>query len=157
MRKNLFWILIILFFTLICASVTPGLSYALPLNCPPGSKVIGIECFDADYNNTTPWYRRDTMPALVSIPVWLVLSTIGLLSIKSAFSKSLGAAEGEENIKQKSEIKMGPQPKQSPRAKHSLPAACPNCGGAIASTTVKWLSLFEAQCPYCGSTIKAQA
>ena len=38
---------------------------------------------------------------------------------------------------------------------HSLPATCPQCGGALRSDEAKWLDAESATCPWCGSTVKA--
>lgn len=58
--------------TLFCALMASPLSYGLPLACPAGSRVIGIECFDAAYNNTTPWYRKDFGASIATFPLWLL-------------------------------------------------------------------------------------
>src|SRR5689334_3518995 len=76
MRRILTVVLLSLAISLFCATMTASLSFALPLNCPPGSKVIGIECFDADYNNTTPWYRLWDGAIQASFPFWLLLSLV---------------------------------------------------------------------------------
>lgn len=40
------------------------------------------------------------------------------------------------------------------RERH-LPTHCPNCGGPINSRDVRWVSERTAECPYCGTQIKA--
>jgi len=37
----------------------------------------------------------------------------------------------------------------------NLPAFCPNCGGPIDANNVRWTGPQTANCPFCGSTIKA--
>lgn len=34
-----------------------------------------------------------------------------------------------------------------------LPKNCPNCGGPLSTTTVRWHGKQSASCPYCGSTV----
>jgi hypothetical protein len=36
-----------------------------------------------------------------------------------------------------------------------LPETCPNCGGPLNATSVRWKGKQSATCPYCGSTVKA--
>ena len=38
-----------------------------------------------------------------------------------------------------------------------LPTACPGCGGPIRSDEVEWIDALTAECPYCGSAVRAQA
>ncbi len=38
-----------------------------------------------------------------------------------------------------------------------LPEHCPNCGGPLNTTTVRWNGSQTAICPFCGSTVKAIA
>ena len=71
-RKLLANLMVIFIPTLFCSLMASPFSYLLPLNCPQGSRVIGIECFDAEYNNTTPWYRRDLGASELAFPFLLV-------------------------------------------------------------------------------------
>ncbi len=36
-----------------------------------------------------------------------------------------------------------------------LPSHCESCGGPIRSSEVEWLDLYTAECPYCGSPVRA--
>jgi hypothetical protein len=38
-----------------------------------------------------------------------------------------------------------------------LPTNCPGCGGPLRSDEVEWADEFTAECPYCGSAVRAQA
>lgn len=38
-----------------------------------------------------------------------------------------------------------------------LPEKCPNCGGPLNASQVRWNGKQSAVCPYCGSTVKAIA
>jgi hypothetical protein len=38
-----------------------------------------------------------------------------------------------------------------------LPETCPNCGGPLNPSSVRWQGKQSAICPYCGSTVKAIA
>jgi predicted RNA-binding Zn-ribbon protein involved in translation (DUF1610 family) len=40
-------------------------------------------------------------------------------------------------------------------AKILLPSHCESCGGPIHSPEVEWLNAHTAECPYCGSPIRA--
>ncbi len=37
-----------------------------------------------------------------------------------------------------------------------LPTACPGCGGPLRSDEVEWVDAVTAECPYCGSAVRAQ-
>ena len=37
-----------------------------------------------------------------------------------------------------------------------LPTTCPGCGGPIRSDEVEWADEVTAECPYCGSSVRAQ-
>ncbi len=37
-----------------------------------------------------------------------------------------------------------------------LPTACPGCGGPLRSDEVEWVDELTAECPYCGSAVRAQ-
>lgn len=36
-----------------------------------------------------------------------------------------------------------------------LPENCPQCGGPLTAATVQWKGKQSAECPFCGSTVKA--
>ena len=36
-----------------------------------------------------------------------------------------------------------------------LPTNCPGCGGPIRSDEVEWVDDVTAECPYCGSSVRA--
>ena len=149
---------------LFCALMTAPLAVALPLNCPEGSKVIGIECFDARTNNTTPWYRRDLNPAFVSFPLWLVVALGVAWFVSAPRPPSLAAVSDVDPDQLAAELEaqkpagaiMSGAAKADPDSeKRWLPTQCPQCGGALAINDVQWISSFEARCPFCGSVLKA--
>jgi ATP/maltotriose-dependent transcriptional regulator MalT len=39
--------------------------------------------------------------------------------------------------------------------RHTLPAVCPHCGGAVRSDEVEWIDAVSAECIYCGGIIQA--
>lgn len=140
---------------LFCAALTSPIFYALPLNCPEGSRVIGIECFDESYNNTTPWYRQDMGASIASFPFWLIVS----LAIVGAGSR-IRLGSSTTFINYRPSAKIVPKFETAPPApatlpKDWLPTNCPHCGGSLSSANVQWLSKTEAKCPYCGGTVKA--
>ena len=153
-------LLIALIPALFCALMTAPFSFLLPLNCPEGSKVIGIECFDTRGNNFTPWYRRDLNPSFVSFPVWLVAALVVAWGLTGS---RMQATDSLEYVPSSTPQAVMPQPvtmvlagNADPDAdKRWLPTQCPQCGGALAITDVQWISSFEARCPYCGSVLKA--
>jgi len=143
--------------TLFCSLMASPLSYGLPLNCPDGSRVIGIECFDSAYENTTPWYRRDFGASELTFPFWLLL--FGTISAWNFFSRPSAEPAKPQAARQPHRRSM---PVSSPQsiesleaAKRWLPTKCPHCGGSISTESVQWLNKFEAQCPYCASVLKA--
>ena len=42
------------------------------------------------------------------------------------------------------------------KPKPVLPTTCPGCGGPIRSDEVEWADELTAECPYCGSSVRAQ-
>jgi hypothetical protein len=153
MRRILTILFLAIAISLFCALMSASISYALPLNCPIGSRVIGIECFDADYNNTTPWYRRDEGAAIASFPFWLILS----LAVVGALSRvNLTTASPATDYRPSITVhpKSSPPPVQV-KSRDWLPTDCPHCGGTLSSQNVQWISTTEAKCPYCGGTIKS--
>ncbi len=44
-------------------------------------------------------------------------------------------------------------PASKPR---TLPTKCPGCGGPIRSDEVDWVDEITAECPYCGSSLRAE-
>jgi hypothetical protein len=42
------------------------------------------------------------------------------------------------------------------KPKPILPTACPGCGGPLRSDEVDWADELTAECPYCGSSVRAQ-
>ncbi len=41
------------------------------------------------------------------------------------------------------------------KAKYILPTSCPGCGGPVRSDEVEWVDEATAECPYCGSAVRA--
>jgi hypothetical protein len=158
LQKIFGYFLIVLLPTLFCSLMSSPLSYSLPLHCPPGSRVIGIECFNDAYENTTPWYRTDFGASELSFPFWLIL--FGSLAAWGYFSSSSAGAEKTEPPAAR-EPHRAKKPLQQPknemtdRSKLWLPTNCPHCGGSISTNSVQWPNPYEAQCPYCASVLKA--
>ena len=143
--------------TFFCSLMSSPFSYSLPLNCPEGSRVIGIECFDGSYNNTTPWYRKDFGPTEFTFPFWLVGFTV--VSIWISFASRSDSAKPVPPIDVATAMPNRQKPIQRSKdsdfkSKRWLPVNCPNCGGAISVESVKWVTDYEAECPYCGSILK---
>jgi tetratricopeptide (TPR) repeat protein len=42
-----------------------------------------------------------------------------------------------------------------PGQRRSLPGKCDSCGGTLRSDEVEWIDATTAECPYCGSSVKA--
>jgi hypothetical protein len=169
-RKLLANLFIVLIPTFFCTLMATPLSLMLPLKCPEGSQVIGIECFDADYNNTTPWYRRDFCPSQMAFPFLLA----GFTAYAAWNFFTTPTSKYDPNRKKAAIVHPADfnweQVKQSAlenpegtlqnlktsrsRSKQWLPVNCPHCGGSISTQNVEWLSRYEAKCPYCGSVLK---
>jgi multidrug efflux pump subunit AcrB len=145
-------VLIALAPSLFCALLTSPMLYAFPLKCPPGSRVIGIECFDANYNNTTPWYRKDMGASAASFPIWFAASLVVTWSI-GASVKHINTNTPTTKKPIDTSISQTANTAK-PRNTSWLPEACPHCGAALASTEVQWLSSTEAECSYCNGVIR---
>ncbi|MHA2072129.1 MAG: hypothetical protein ACW985_10140 [Candidatus Thorarchaeota archaeon] len=37
-----------------------------------------------------------------------------------------------------------------------LPSKCPNCGALLSQSDIDWVGPLEAECNYCGSSVRAQ-
>ncbi|MHA2377935.1 MAG: hypothetical protein ACXADO_00390 [Candidatus Thorarchaeota archaeon] len=37
-----------------------------------------------------------------------------------------------------------------------LPTRCPNCGALLSQSDIDWVGPLEAECSYCGSSVRAQ-
>jgi hypothetical protein len=46
--------------------------------------------------------------------------------------------------------------KRAGKVQPLLPVSCPSCGGPVRSDEVEWPDEHTAECPYCGSAIRAQ-
>ena len=44
----------------------------------------------------------------------------------------------------------------APQKRPLLPTTCPGCGGPIRSDEVEWVDDMTAECPYCGSAVRAE-
>jgi hypothetical protein len=178
-RKLIANFLVILIPTIFCTIMATPFSLLLPLNCPQGSRVIGIECFDGNYNNTTPWYRKDFGPSELAFPflavgfsafaIWNFFTTPISEFDRSKKNAATGASNAPQLVQNSTgskwdEIKQSAlaNPEQTIQnlkdsrttSKQWLPEECPHCGGAITTQNVEWISDYEATCPYCGGVVK---
>src|SRR5258706_4496570 len=160
LQKLFTYLLIALIPTLFCSLLSSPLSYGLPLNCPQGSRVIGIECFNESYENTTPWYRKDFGASELTFPFWLVF--FGAIATWAFFSSSSSSSTTTKpDHLTPRDPSFVARPIQQPsggtndKSKLWLPTNCPHCGGSISINNVEWLSNYEARCPYCASVLKA--
>lgn len=157
-RQLLNTVLFVLITTFFCSVLSTPVSFGIPLKCPQGSKVIGIECFDEAYNNTTPWYRKDFGASKLTFPFWLAgFSVIAIWT--TVVNRSSSAQDTENKIDINTAVPNKPRHDRRPKisdveSKRWLPVNCPNCGGSISIKTVEWISSYEAKCPYCGSILK---
>jgi hypothetical protein len=143
--------------TFYCSLMSSPISYGLPLNCPEGSRVIGIECFDGADNNTTPWYRREMGASIYTFPYWLAGFTAVAVWISVANGRNAKKhGKATETTSGTSALTQAAHPSKAPaaRSKKWLPANCPHCGGTLSVGSVEWIASYEAKCPFCGSTLK---
>ena len=54
------------------------------------------------------------------------------------------------------ELKQMPAPERAGVHRGELPGKCPQCAGPIKETEVTWVGRNSAECPYCGSVVKAE-
>ncbi|MCL4530715.1 MAG: hypothetical protein M1282_15055 [Chloroflexi bacterium] len=118
--------------TVFCAVISTPISYAIPLQCPPGSHPLNISCVDPADHDTTPWYRRDIGPSILTLPIWLVISlgAAWALTRTPALTKAMPTPE---------ELEMDES------SRRWLPPECPYCGGTLSPSKAKWLNHVEAK------------
>jgi thioredoxin-like negative regulator of GroEL len=54
------------------------------------------------------------------------------------------------------ELKQMPMPARAAGRRGELPGKCSQCGGPIREAEATWVGPSSAECPYCGSVIKAE-
>jgi ferric-dicitrate binding protein FerR (iron transport regulator) len=54
------------------------------------------------------------------------------------------------------ELEQMPAPARAGGRRGELPGKCMQCGGPVRETEVTWVGASSAECPYCGSVIKAE-
>ena len=54
------------------------------------------------------------------------------------------------------ELEQLPAPARGAAIRGELPPKCPQCGGPIRESEAMWLGPSSAECPYCGSVVKAE-
>ncbi len=54
------------------------------------------------------------------------------------------------------ELEQMPAPPRAGKRRGELPGKCSQCGGPVRETDVTWVGASSAECPYCGSVIKAE-
>ena len=54
------------------------------------------------------------------------------------------------------ELKQLPAPARAGVPRGELPPKCPQCGGPIRESEAIWVGPSSAECPYCGSVVKAE-
>jgi hypothetical protein len=116
------------------------ISYGLPLNCPAGSREIGIECFDDGYNNTTPWYRRGMGASIYTFPYWLAGFTavaVWVSIVNRGNAKKSGKAMDTNSGTSALTQAAHPSKASVARSKKWLPANCPHCGGSLSVESVE--------------------
>jgi hypothetical protein len=74
-----------------------------------------------------------------------------------AHSLTAEAQQIEQYLKATLPAGFVPESGSSPeKPKPVLPTNCPGCGGPIRSDEVEWVDELTAECPYCGSSVRAQ-
>ena len=54
------------------------------------------------------------------------------------------------------ELKELPAPSRPGMRRGELPGKCPQCGGPVKESEATWVGPSSAECPYCGSVVKAE-
>ena len=54
------------------------------------------------------------------------------------------------------ELKELPAPSRPGMRRGELPGKCPQCGGPVRESEATWVGPSSAECPYCGSVVKAE-
>jgi hypothetical protein len=86
------------------------------------------------------------------------LNNAGMRVVTALKSRSLTAEAAQIEAYLKSVLPSGMQGggtavAQTPRV---LPTHCPGCGGPLHSDEVEWTDALTAECPYCGSAVRAE-
>jgi hypothetical protein len=72
--------------------------------------------------------------------------------------RGLADQAGQIEAALKSSLPAGFVPGSAPeKAARVLPMKCPGCGGSLHSDEVEWTDDITAECPYCGSAVRAQS
>ncbi len=66
------------------------------------------------------------------------------------------AAEIESLLKGAIPASFAAGPVAGPAKPRLLPTSCPGCGGPIRSDEVEWVDEATAECPFCGSAVRAE-
>lgn len=86
------------------------------------------------------------------------LAHAGMRFVTELKARGLTTEAQEIEVYLKSVLPAGYTARTEPvmeQAKHILPTNCPGCGGPIRSDEVEWVDDVTAECPYCGSTVRA--
>jgi hypothetical protein len=54
------------------------------------------------------------------------------------------------------ELSQMPAPARPGGRRGELPGKCSQCGGPVKENEVTWVGTNSAECPYCGSVVKAE-
>jgi hypothetical protein len=89
---------------------------------------------------------------------WQHLQNAGLRIVAELNQRGLKteAAEIEAWLKQTIPAGFAPAVATGPAQKPLLPTNCPGCGGPLHADEVEWSDEVTAECPYCGSAVRAE-
>jgi hypothetical protein len=85
----------------------------------------------------------------------LAASPLGNLGGQAAPAESMGNY-GEQASPAAPIGRFGAQVWQAAKPKPRLPTVCPGCGGPLHSDELDWVDEITAECPYCGSPVRAE-
>ncbi len=81
-------------------------------------------------------------------------TVIGLMRANSFTAQAATLEKEATDRLAKVNLKLGQPFGQAQGEAGSIPASCPNCGGALRSDSAEWIDATSVECPWCGSTVK---
>ncbi len=103
-------------------------------------------------------HLRQGLALLASRGQFQRLAHAGMRFVTELKARGLSTQAQEIEAYLKSALPKGFTARTEPvmdQARHLLPTNCPGCGGPIRPDEVEWADEVTAECPYCGSAVRA--